>query len=206
MIFGSHAAAEIRLSLEGGDGGEGHGDRTAVPGLDLRLNVGPRRARDMGAFARVGPRRGMNPRFDRRLHQRVIAGVKPHQIDAPPVAVVGVEFGRILVGERALLENLRRAGARPEHREAVRSPGRAFALDRLLQRRIRVEQVAIGQLDRLVKNLVGDRAVRVERRAEIVLSVMRQGAHGGNPLFSAGYNGNLFAGRLGGRDGHRESC
>ena len=41
------------------------------------------------------------------------------EIDAPAVAVVRVELGRVLVGERAELEKLGRAGAGAERSERI---------------------------------------------------------------------------------------
>ena len=61
----------------------------------------------MRAFARVAPGRRMEPLLDRSLHQRMVGRMEPHQIDAPPVAVVGVELRRVLVGKHALLEIFR---------------------------------------------------------------------------------------------------
>ena len=134
-----------------------------MPGLDLGLHVGARGARDMRALARVGPRRGMNALLDRRLHQRVIGGMKAHQIDAPPVAVVGVELGRVLVGERAKLQSIRPI---PPGRRTPRALFAAQAAPSrrtgFLQRRIGIVEIEVGELDRLVEHLVGDGAVRVE--------------------------------------------
>ena len=113
------------------------------PASTCDLHVGARRAGDMRALARLGPRRGMNPLLDRRFHQRVIGRVKAHQVDPPPIAVVGVEFRRIPVGERAELEVFGRSRARPEGLEPARRPTRALAPDRLLKRRVRVEEIVV---------------------------------------------------------------
>ena len=64
-----------------------------------------------------------------------------------------------------------RAGARPERVRARPPPSRALAPDRLLQRRVGSVKIVVGELDRLVEHFVRDGAVRVEGRAEIVLSV-----------------------------------
>ena len=57
----------------------------------------------------------------------MIGGVEADEIDPAAVAVVGVEFGRVLVGERAALETLGRAEPGAEAAEAVRRPARALA-------------------------------------------------------------------------------
>ena len=107
----------------------------------------------------------------------MIGGVKADEIDPAPVAVVRVEFGRVLVGERAQFEEFGRAGARPERLQPVRRPAGALALDRRLQRRVGRVKIVVGEFDRLVEHFVGCGAVRVEGRAEIVLSVGK-GVHG----------------------------
>ena len=163
--------------LQAGRGGEGHRDRAAVSGLDLALHVEARRAGDMGALARVGPGRGMEALLDRRPHQLVIGGVEADKIDPAPVAVVGVEFGRVPVGERAPLEAFGRAEAGPEGAEAVGRPFGALAANRILQPGVGFVEIVIGQFDRLVDHLVGDGAVGVERGASGVVSVGRAVGH-----------------------------
>ena len=137
---------EVSLQFETGRRGEGHGDRAAVAGLDLGLHVGARGARHMRAFARIGPGRRMKPVLDRGLHQRVIGGVEADEIDAPPVSIVGVELGRILIRERPELQEFRRSGAGAECAERIAGPARAFALYRLLQRRVGIVEVGSRQV------------------------------------------------------------
>ena len=100
------------------------------------------------------------------------------EIDAPPVAIVGVELGRVPVRQRPQLQKFGRPGARAERAERIAGPARAFARNRLLQRRVGIVEVVVDEFDRLVEDLVSDRAVGVEGRAEIVLSVGK-GVHGG---------------------------
>ena len=116
----------------------------------------------MRALARLGPRRGVQPFLDRGLHQRMIGGVEAHEVDPAAVAVVGVEFGRVLVGERAQFEPFGRSGMRAEGAERVRGPVRALAPHRLLQRGVGIVEVVVGEFDRLVDHLMGDGPVRVE--------------------------------------------
>ena len=73
------------------------------------------------------------------------------EIDAPPVAIVGVELGRVLVRERPQLQKFRRPGARAEGSERIARPARAFALNRLLQRRVGIVEVEVDEFDRLVE-------------------------------------------------------
>ena len=168
---------EVSLQFETGRRGEGHGDRTAVAGLDLGVHVGARGSRHMRAFARIGPGRRMKPVLDRGFHQRVIGGMEADEIDAPPVSIVGVEFGRVLIRQRSQLQKFGRPGPGPEGSERIAGPARAFALNRLLQRNVGIEEVILGEFDRLVEDLVGDGPIRVEGRAKIVLSVGK-GVHG----------------------------
>jgi len=57
--------------------------------------------------------------------------MKANEIDAAPIAVVGVELGRVLVGERAEFEIGGRSRPRAEGAERVFGPFRALAPDRL---------------------------------------------------------------------------
>src|SRR3984885_5441582 len=123
----------------------------------------------------------MQALLDRGLHQRMIGGMEANEIDAPPVAVVGVELWRVLIGQRPPPQKFSRARVLPERSEPAGRPCGAFALDRLLQPRVGVVEVVVDELDRLVEHLMGNGAIRVERRAEIVLSV-GEGCHGASPV------------------------
>ena len=102
------------------------------------------------------------------------------EIDSAPVAIVGVELGRVPVRQRPQLQEFGRAGAGAEGSERVARPSPAFALDRLLQRRVGIVEVEVGEFDRLVEDFVGDGAVGVEGAPEVVLSVGK-GVHGAPP-------------------------
>ena len=110
-----------------------------------------------------------------------------NEIDAPSIAIVGVELGRVAVRQHAELEKLARAGARPERFKPDRRPSGALAPDRLLQRRVGIVEVSVGEFDRLVEDLMGRSAVRVEGRAEIVLPILNS-AHGVQFPFSERYH------------------
>ena len=64
----------------------------------------------------------MKPVLDRGFHQRVIGGMEADEIDAAPVAVVGVELGRVPVRERPELQKFGRPGAGAECLRARRPP------------------------------------------------------------------------------------
>ena len=162
---------QVPLQFETRRRREGHGDRAAMARLDFGLHVGARGARHMRAFARIGPGRRMKPVLDRGFHQRVIGRMEADEIDAPPVSIVGVELGRVLVRQRPQLQKLGRPGAGPEGSQRIAGPARAFALNRLLQRGVGIVEVGVDEFDGLVDDLVGDGAVRVEGATEIVLSV-----------------------------------
>ena len=132
-----------------------------MAGLDLAVQIEPRRAGDMRALARVGPWRGVQPVLDRGLHQLVIGGVEAHQIGAAAVAIMGVEFRQMPVRQRAELEILGRADPGAEIGNIVGGPFGALTRHRLDQRPVGGEQIVVGEFDRLVDHLVGDGAVAV---------------------------------------------
>ncbi len=103
------------------------------------------------------------------------------EIDATAVAVVGVELGRILVGERAELEDFGRAQLCTEHGEFVVRPTAALARQPLGERRVAGKEIVVGEFDRLVEDLVGRRAIGIESGA--VEFLVRRGAlrHGSLP-------------------------
>ena len=126
-----------------------------MPRLDLGLHVEPRRPRDMRALARLAPRRGVQAVFDRDPHQLVIGGMKAHEIDAPAIAVVGVEIRRIAIGERAELEIVGRAELRAERFEVGARPIGALARNALSKRGVAGEEVVVGEREGLVEDFVG---------------------------------------------------
>ena len=63
-----------------------------MPGLDLGEHQELRRACDVRAGARVGPRRARDAALDRELHQPVPRGVERELVDAPAGAVVADEL------------------------------------------------------------------------------------------------------------------
>src|SRR5271156_4727826 len=98
----------------------------------------------------------MQALLDRGLHQRMIGRMEADEIDAAPVAVVGVELWRVLIRQRPQLQKFSRARARAEGSERIAGPACAFALNRLLQRRVGFVEVIVDEFDRLVEYLVGD--------------------------------------------------
>ena len=112
----------------------------------------------------------------------MIGGMEADEIDAPPVSIVGVELGRVLVRQRPQLQKFGRPRAGAESSERIAGPIRAFARNRLLQRHVGIVEVIVDEFDRLVEDLVGDGAIRVEDATKIVLSVGK-GAHAPISLF-----------------------
>ena len=84
------------------------------------------------------------------------------EIDSPAIAVMRIELGRVLVCERAELQEFSRPGAGPEGSERIAGPASAFALNRLLQRRVEIVEVIVDELDRLIDHFVRDGAVGIE--------------------------------------------
>ena len=113
----------------------------------------------------------------------MIGGMEADEIDAAPVAVVGVELGRVLVRQSPQLQEIGRPGAGAERFEAAGRPRPALPRDRLPQRLVGIVKIILGELDRLVEDFVRLSAVRVEGRAGIVLSVSQQDSHGFSPIF-----------------------
>ena len=95
-----------------------------------------------------------------------------HPIERGPIAVVGVEFGRVLVRERSHLQIFGGTRTRPERSKRVYRPFRALAPNRLLQRRVRIIEIGIDEFDRLVEHLMRRGAVGIESglRSRSILS------------------------------------
>ena len=131
----------------------------------------------------------MDALLDRGLHELVIGGMETHEVDAPPIAVMRVELGRVLVGERAELQRHRLARLRAEGGEAVSSPSRALALNRLLQGCVQIVEAVVGELEGLIYHLMSDGAVRVEPGGR--LNVPDGRSHSGTPLAAHASRGRL---------------
>ena len=137
--FGQPVVGKIGLRLKAASGGEGHGNRTAMARLDLRMHEEPCGAGDVRARRGVRPGRRMESFFNRGAHQRVIGGVKADLVDPPAVSIMRIELRQIMVGERAEFQMLGRADPRPETLQVVDRPLRAFSRDRFPQRAVRRE-------------------------------------------------------------------
>ena len=124
----------------------------------------------------------MQPHLDRAAHQRVIGGMKAHEIDAPAVAVVRVEFGRIAIGERAEFERVGGAEPGAERFELGARPARPFARDALLERGVAGEEIVVDELERLIEDFVRRGAVGIERGAvRLGFDGLRELRHGRPP-------------------------
>ena len=104
------------------------------------------------------------------------------EVDPAAVAVVGVEFGRVPVGERAELQIGGRSRPAAEGAEAVGGPVRPLAPDGVLQRRVGIVEIDVDELDRLVDDLVRHGAISVQGRASAVVADRVRGVHFGVPL------------------------
>ena len=125
-----------------------------MPGVDLRVHVETRGAGDVRAGPGVGPWRRVQAVLDGRLHQRVIGGMKRHEVYPVAETVVGFEFRTVSIGERAECEIVGCAGEFAERHEIVVRPGSSFAPHRLLQRGILQVQVEVDEFARDVLDAV----------------------------------------------------
>jgi hypothetical protein len=91
---------------------------------------------------------------DSGAEQLMPGGVELDLVDAPAVAVVAAEHGRVGVGLRGQAGRLLRAGQRADRPDRFGSPAAALAGERVGQYRIGVEQVPADQRRRLVGDLV----------------------------------------------------
>ena len=99
----------------------------------------------------VGPRRGVQAVLDRGAHQLVVGGVVLDLVDTVAVAIVGVQYGPVAVGQLAPPLRLRRAGYRADRGHLVEAPLPAFADQRLDEYRRGCRVVLLQRRD-----LVGD--------------------------------------------------
>ena len=122
--------------------------------------------------------------LDRGLHQRMIGGMKAHEIDAPAEAVVGLEIGSKAVRLRAERRDSRPSRSARRRLRVVGRPSGALAREPPpAATSLEIEETEVGELEGQVEDFVSGGAVRVEGRAEIVLSVSRQDSHGFSPIF-----------------------
>ena len=98
----------------------------------------------------------MQPRAGRLDHQRVVAGVKLHFVNAPAKTVVRMQLGHMHIGQPGMRLHFSRAqpGAQLRQRRGVQT-GR-IELQRVLQRPVGLIQVVVDQRFRLVEHFMGD--------------------------------------------------
>ncbi len=94
------------------DGGIGHGDGAAVPGLGLRPHVEPGRPRHVRPGRVIQPRRPVQALADRGGHKLVPGRMELDLVDAMAVPVVRAQHRRMLVREPGQFLGL--GGARAE--------------------------------------------------------------------------------------------
>ncbi|MDT4866061.1 hypothetical protein FQZ97_1008970 [compost metagenome] len=88
-----------RVVLEGWRDRVGHGNRAQGGGLQLGEEHEACGAGEVRVRGALTPRRAMQPRRGGRRHQRVVARVELHLIDAVPKAVVALELRREHIGQ-----------------------------------------------------------------------------------------------------------
>ena len=133
----------------------GHGDGAAETLFRLGKKV---HARDMGhvaAFAFPFPGDGMPVVVDGQPHEGVVGGMKLHFVDAAPVAVEGLEPGRVFVGQEAQFHVFVAAHGGAQLAALGVDPVRAFAADGFGQRLVGFVGVVVARYLRLVGDGVG---------------------------------------------------
>ena len=153
--FGLPQGCQLGLQAQRGHGGKRHGDGATVAGFHLGVQIGFGGAHHVGARLRVGPGRGMQAMLDRGLHELVVSRVKPHQVNTPAKAVVGVEFGLELVGQVAQRQVIGCANVCAKPAEFGLAPLTAFARHSGLQGAVGGEEVVVLQLGGEVAGFVG---------------------------------------------------
>jgi len=135
--------------------GVGHADRTHGPRLGLGEQGQERGVRHVAAAPPGGPGDVVDMVVHGERHQGVIGGMEPRLVDAPAVAVELNQLRRIAIGGLAQLQHRLGPHHRAQRRQRRAHPFAAFAQGRVPQRRVGLEQIAAGELGRLVEDLVG---------------------------------------------------
>ena len=107
-----------------------------------------------GLLGAVLPDRGMQAAGDRAAHQRVVGRVEFDQVDAPALAVMGLELRRLGVGEPRQVLGLRRQHEAAEPVEVLLDRA-GEELGELHQKRVAAPGIGAGQRRRLVRHFVG---------------------------------------------------
>jgi hypothetical protein len=149
------ARGELGVLAHRRDGGIVDRHRAARPGVELVEEVEQGGAHDVGARPRLAPGQRVHLALDAEAQHPVHARVVLDPVAAVAVAVVGVEHGDVALGAARVLDRLRGAGHGAEVAHAVDPPAAPVALERLPERRVRIERVVSIQRRRLVDHLMG---------------------------------------------------
>ncbi len=88
---------------------------------------------------------------DGHLHQPVPRGMELDLIDPVAETIVGPQHGRVGVGLKPPVDRLLRTGETAQLADHVLCPRATFPLERLAQRRVRLEEVVVDERRRLIE-------------------------------------------------------
>ena len=162
---------QLGVRAQGGDGGVGHRDGAHHAGVGVGPQQLERRARDVRTRSRRPPGERVDLALDGAAQQPVPARVVLDAVDPVAEAVVRLQPRRVALRPPAVLVRLGRAGHGAAVAHPVDRPARALPLERLLQRRVGVEQVDVEERRWLVAYVV--RAPVGERHPPETLYVTR---------------------------------
>ena len=128
----------------------GHRDRTGVARLHLVQDRVHRRARHVGARARLAPRQRVHRVLHRERHQRVPGGMERDLVDPMAEAVERGELGRMAVRVATERERLGAAHHGGVRAHARGRPAGALARETLAEGGVLVEEIHVLERRRLV--------------------------------------------------------
>ena len=129
--------------------------------LDAGRGIKPGRPREMGMAAPgLVPGRGMQAILHAGPHEHVIGRVELHRIDPVAPRIVRAQLRRVLVGEPADIEPLRRSPGRAEGDQALRLRVDAAGFQDVEQGLVGRDEVHLAEGRRLVEDLVRVMAIR----------------------------------------------
>ena len=132
-------AGQFRVSAQGRNRREGHGDGAGVTQFVLGRHHQQRGARDVGPCARLGPGKAVDLVLDGRPHQVVPGRVENNFVPAIAETVVGVKHRLVLIGFKPPALGLLGSEKLSEFAQLPIRPSRFFSLDRF-------HQVGVGEI------------------------------------------------------------
>ena len=143
---------QLRVDPQRGHGGVGHGDRAHHARVRVRPQQLQRRAGDVRARPRIGPRQRVDLARHRAVEQPVPGRVELDPVDPMAEPVVGDQPRLVALGAAAVRLRLGRAGDKARLAHPIDRPARAFTLQRLLQRRVETQQIDVLERNGLVED------------------------------------------------------